>query len=159
MAKAKGDDRTGDLFDVERVWPVRAPQSLPKALDMKRQISMSMMEAVRESGKTVPVIAAEMTDLLGDDEVTPQQLYAYTAPSKTTHNISLVRFIAFVRATGCLWLWDVCLQDEGLLLLQGEEARHAQASLAEAHARRLMADAKRIRSQAPLEVRIPRGRK
>lgn len=159
MVKARGDSQTRDLFDVERVWPVRAPQSLPKALDMKRQISMSMMEAIRECGKTVPVVAAEMTDLLGDDEVTSSQLYAYTAPSKTAHNISLVRFIAFVRATGCLWLWDVCLHDDGVLLLQGEEARHAQASLAEAHGRQLLADAKRMRSQAPLEVRISRGRK
>lgn len=158
MAKARGDTRTGELFDVERVWPVKAPRSLPRALDMKRQISMSMMEAIRESGKTVPIIAAEMSDLLGDDEVTTQQLYAYTSASKTTHNISLVRFIAFVRATGCLWLWDVCLHDDGVLLLQGEEARHAQASLAEAHGRELLAQAKRLRRQAPLQVRVTRDR-
>ena len=158
MAKARGDSQTGDLFDVARVWPVKAPRTLPRALDMKRQISMSMMEAIRESGKTVPVIAAEMSELMGDDEVTALQLYAYTAPSKTTHNISLVRFIAFVRATGCRWLWDVCLQDEGLIILQGEEALHAQASLAEKHGRALLDQAKRLRGQATLKVQVTRGR-
>lgn len=159
MAKDRRDEMTGDLFSVERLFPVQAPQELGRALDLKRQISMSMSQAIRESGKTAPEIAAVMSDLLGDDEVTTAQLYAYTAPSRTTHNISLVRWIAFVRATGCLWLWDTILNSEGLIVLQGEEALHAQASLAEKHGRDLLEQAKRLRAAAPMEVRVPRGGK
>jgi hypothetical protein len=161
MAKARGDQRTPDMFDVSQLFPVAAPTSLPKALDFNRRICVAMSEAARECGKTIPVIAAEMTLLLGyeDSEVTTAQLYAYTAQSREKHTISLVRFKAFVRATGCLWLWDVMLEGEGLTLLQGGEALHAQASLAEKHGRELIAQAKALREAAPLHVHRPRAPK
>lgn len=157
MGKVKGDHKTADLFDVAERFPVHAPRDLPRALDLKTQIALDMGAAIRESGKSSPAIAALMTELLGDDEVTSAQLYAYTAESRTTHNISLYRFVAFVRATGALWLWDKLLAPEGLTVLQGPEALHAQASLAEAEGRRLLDQAKQLRAQAPVKVRVRRG--
>lgn len=156
MAKSRHDRHTGDLFDVANLFPVEAPRSLPRALDLKAQIARAMGEAIRESGHRAPIVAALMTEILGEDEVTPAQLYAYTAESRTSHNISLVRFIAFVRATGATWLWDMLLAPEGLTVLQGEEAFHAQASLAEKRGRQLLDEAKRLREAAPIQVRVRR---
>jgi hypothetical protein len=159
MAKARGDDATGDLFHGESLFPVVRPVDMPRALDLKRQISVSMMEAVRASGKTIPVIAMEMSELLGDEEVTGQQLYAYTSQSKVSHTISIVRWIAFVRATGAPWLWADIVRDEGLVVFSGEDALHAQASLARKQGQALLERAKRLEAAAPMQVRMPRGRR
>lgn len=149
-----------DLFDGPAYFPVRAPSELPPALDLKRAFATAMGEAVRVSGLGVPVIAAKMTEILVDDEVTPAQLYAYTSEARTSHTISIVRWIAFVRATGCNWLWDFVLKNEGLIVLQGEEALHAEASLLEKQARDMLQRAKGMRADAPLKpaFRATRGR-
>jgi hypothetical protein len=63
-----------------------------------------------------------------------------------------------VRVTGCTWLWDVVLHPEGLVVLQGEEALHAQASLLEKQGRELLEAAEVARKAAPSKVRVPRGR-
>ena len=162
MVKTRGDTKTTDLFDVQELFPVHAPRTLPKALDFNRSVAMAMREAIKESGKTNDQVAAEMTELLAyedDKEVTGAQLYAYTAASRETHTVSLVRFKAFVRATGCTWLWEIVLEGEGLTLLQGEEAKHAQASYARKMAGHYLAQAKQLEAEAPVEVRTPRKRK
>ncbi|MFN3858385.1 MAG: hypothetical protein ACK4RV_11625 [Caulobacter sp.] len=155
MSRRPRDPNTDDLFSAERYFPVRAPEAMPRALDFNRQVAQAMARARTESGKSNEQLAAEMTDILGyqDSAVTPSQLYAYTAPSRETHTISLVRFKAFVRATGCLWLWDVVLADEGLTLLQGAEARHAQASLMRKQATELAARARELEAAAPIRFR------
>ena len=154
MAKARGDQTTGDLFDVAQMFPVQVPSVLPRALDFNRRVAAAMAEAIRVCGKPRPLIAAEMTEILAYDEgeVTLSQLNAYTAVSRETHTISLVRWKAFIRATGCLWLWEIALEGEGLTLLQGEEAYHAQASVAEKAGRRLLEQAEQLRAAAPVEI-------
>jgi hypothetical protein len=162
MAKAKGDQQTGDLFDVAHMFPVEAPRDMPRALDMKRQIARDMGRALRECGKTAEVVAAEMTELLGgedEDLVTRAQLYAYTAESRTSHTISIVRWVAFVRATGCTWLWGSLLRDEGMIVLEGEEALLAQAAHADKMAQHYAEQAKVLRKRAPLQVKVPRTRR
>lgn len=156
MAKARGDVITGDLFDGAELFPVHVPRDLPRALDFNRRVANAMREAIRESGLSNDQVAARMTELLGYEEgaVTGAQLYAYTSAARETHTISLVRWKAFVRATGCLWLWEIVLEGEGLTLLQGEEAFHAQASLAESQGRRLLEEAERLRAKAPVEIRV-----
>lgn len=160
MAKARGDTDTRDLFGEGSYFPVRTPSTLPKALDMKRGIATAMGEAVKQSGLGVPVIAALMTEMLVDDDVTTSQLYAYTSEARTSHTISIVRWVAFVRATHCFWLWDYLLKDEGCIVLQGEEAHLAEATLLEKQAADLRTRAKRHREAAPIttEFRVPRAR-
>lgn len=151
-----------DLFEVQKVFEVRAPQQLTRALDFNQRIAMAMSEAIRECGKPRPEICAEMTGVLGYEdgkEMTVSQLNAYTACSRDTHTISLVRFVAFARVTGCTWLYDVMLHDEGLTILEGEEAHFARASILRKQAERLMAEADAALSAAPSTVRVPRGRK
>ncbi|CAN5612927.1 hypothetical protein BH10PSE5_BH10PSE5_01570 [soil metagenome] len=152
VVKARGDTHTGDLFGAT-FYPVRSPAQLPKSLDQKRDIAVAMGEAMRQCGKGAHIIAAEMSELLGDDDVvTKSQLYAYTAESRTSHTISIVRFKAFVRATGASWLWDWLLKDEGFIVLEGEEAHLANATLLEKQAQELMAQAKVHRSAAPVKA-------
>jgi len=161
MAKGKRDQHQRDLFEVAEMVPVLAPLTLPRALDFNRQISMAMSEAIRECRKSREAIAHEMTEILGyedDNRVTLPMLNAYTSVARETHTISLVRFVAFVRVTGCTWLWDVVLHPEGLLVLQGEEALHAQAGLLEKQGRELLEQADAARRAAPSKVRVPRGR-
>lgn len=160
MARSRGDAHTADLFAVDRLFPVRAPAELARALDFNRRVAAAMSEAIRESGRSRAHVAAEMTELLGyadGGEVTVSQLNAYTATSRETHTISLVRWKAFVRATGCVWLWEIVLDGEGLTLLQGEEALHAQASLAEKQGRALLDQARALRQAAPVEVKRRRS--
>jgi hypothetical protein len=150
-----------DLFEVAELFPVLAPTTLPRALDFNRKIAVAMAEAIRQCPRTREEIADEMTQVLGYDEgaVTVAMLNAYTSAARETHTISLVRFVAFVRATGCPWLWDVVLHDEGMIVLQGQEALHAQASLLEKQGRELLEQAEAARRAAPSKVRVPRGRR
>jgi hypothetical protein len=161
MAKRPRDPHTADLFDAETFFPVRAPAEMQPALDFNRTVAKAMARARTESGKSNEQLAAEMTEILGyqDSAVTSAQLYAYTAESRETHTISLVRFKAFVRATGCLWLWDVVLKDEGLTILQGEEALHIQSALLRRQAEQMIARAKELERVAPVQINARGGKR
>jgi hypothetical protein len=153
------DEHTPDLFAHERLFPVEAPRELGSALDFNAKLAEAMSRALDEArghGLDRYEIAARMSKIMGT-EVSKGMIDAYTSVSRVDHTISAVRFKAFVRATGCVWLWNVYLDGEGLTILQGEEALHAQASLAEKQARALLEEAKRLRSEAPLHV--VRGRR
>ena len=99
-----------------------------------------------------------MAQHLGLDGFSKATLDAYTAESKTSHDISLVRFAAFVRATGAPWLWDVIVAQEGLTILEGEEARLAEIGRLQQEQRRLQAELRRLRA-VPVEPRSWRSEK
>lgn len=150
-----------DLFEASTLFPVRPPADMPRAIDFNRRLAMAMARAIAESGRTRAAIAAEMTEILFGDEgstVTEAMINAYTAPARADHNISVVRLVAFVRATKALWLWEVVLHDEGLTLLQGAEALHARASVLRKQGQALMEEADATLHAAPMQVRVPRGR-
>jgi hypothetical protein len=154
-------DDQADLFEATTLFAVKPPASMPRALDFNRRLAIAMAEAIRESGRSRDDIAAEMTSTLGyeDAEVTVAMLNAYTSAARETHNISVVRLLAFARATRAPWLWEVVLHEEGLTLLQGEEALHAQASLLRKQGQALLEQADAKLSAAPLQVRMTRGRR
>ena len=70
--------------------------------------------------------ASRITELTGRD-LSAATLYKYTQASDPEHQIKLVDFVAFIRATGQTWLWDVVVEDDGLVVLEGREAKLAQA--------------------------------
>lgn len=160
MAKASKHPDQVDLFDTRDAFPVRAPSELLRARDFNRRMATAMGQAIKECGKPREAIAEAMTLQLDYDEgeVSVAMINAYTAPSRDTHNISLVRFIAFVRATGCTWLWDVVLHDEGLEILEGSEAVLARAALKRKQAEQLMAEASELLEAAPAQIRTRRSR-
>lgn len=158
MAKHRHDRATADLFDHVRLFPVETPRELENALDFNAKLAQAMSRACREAaeaGLDRFDIARRMSGILGV-EVTKGMIDAYTSQARESHTISLVRFKAFARATGCLWLWNVVLEGEGLTLLQGEEALLAQAALAEKRADALRAEARELKRRAPLEIKRSR---
>jgi len=96
-----------------------------------------------------------MAHYLGLEAVSKASLDSYTAESKTGHDISLVRFKAFVRSTGASWLWDVVVSDDGLTLLEGDEARLAEIAYRQQKIREQQAELKTLLA-AP--VKLKRGR-
>jgi hypothetical protein len=120
----KNDGRQGDLFASE-LYPVRQPEGQLRSADLSLRIKSAMGQALKESPKPAHLIAAEIAEMTGR-ELTPDALYAFTAPSKPDHDIGICRFLAFVRSTGAHWLIDVLAEDLGLTVLQGREAHFAQ---------------------------------
>jgi hypothetical protein len=91
--------------------------------------------------------------------MTADMLYAYTAASKPEHDMGIARFVAFVRATGAVWLWDELLRDDGLFVLQEREALLAQTGLLEQEQARIAARLRELKSELqrdPVKVRRTR---
>lgn len=142
-------------FFAEPVFPVRS--ALPQ-IDIDRyraKIKRAMSRAIRECPHSRPVIVARMAQYLGLANVSRASLDAYTAESKSGHDISLIRFTAFIHATGALWLWDEVASIQGVTVLIGDEARLAE--LARLQQQRRMIEAE-IRRQRVRPVEIKRGR-
>lgn len=83
-------------------------------------------------------------------------LDAYTAESNANHDISLARFKAFVRATGAVWLWDMIVSEDGLTLLEGDEARLAEIAAIQQE-RKLLEKQLKTLSSVPVNLKR-RGR-
>lgn len=159
MAKGPRCRSTNDLFSHERLFPVETPRELENALDFNARVAQAISRAcdeARDSGLDRHDVARRMSDILGT-EVSKGMIDAYCSQARETHTISLARFKALVRATGCLWLWNVVLEGEGLTLLQGDEALHAQAALARKRGLALIEEARRIEKLSPIEIQPRRG--
>lgn len=140
-----------DLFRTP-VFPVRDM----KRLDIDRfrlRMKTAMSQAIRDRNLDRQGIADAMARELGADGFTAAMLTNYTSPSKD-HEISLTRFKVFVRVTGALNLWDVAVADDGLLVLQGDEARLAEIARLRQMQR---ATAARLRALTAVPVDIKRG--
>jgi len=143
-----------DLFE-EAVFPVRTPVTSIDIDRFRSRVKRAMARAIRESKYDRPTIAARMAQYLRQENVSKSTLDAYTAESKSTHDISLVRFRAFVRATDAPWLWDVVVSEDGLTLLQGDEARLAEIARLQQEQKLIGRQLKSLRS-TPVDVK--RGR-
>lgn len=151
--RRKPDPSQGDLFH-KPVYPVR----LPKGLDgvaLRSKVSRAMSEALRECPDDRYTVAARMGQELGKPSFSKAMLDAYTAESKDSHNVSFVVLVAFVRATGCGWLWDFLLKDEGYTVLQGDEARLAEIGRVEQQYREAAQRLKELRSEPVVIGRRP----
>jgi len=90
------------------------------------RMKTAMSATLREQDVDRHEIANEMARILGSDSFSKGMLDNYCSPSKHDHDISLLRFKAFVRVTGDNSLWDLAVSDDGLLMLEGDEARFAE---------------------------------
>jgi hypothetical protein len=118
----------GDLFAqaAAAYFPVRhAIEHGARSPDLSLRIKTALGKALKECPESGDIIAARMSELLGQ-RLSGHTLYTYTAPSKTDRQISLMEFVAFVRVTQAFWLWDVLVEDDGLVVLQGSEAKLAR---------------------------------
>lgn len=133
--KSRPDDHQGDLFS-EQLFPVRRRSEGLDGLDLSLRIKTALGVALKEHHESAAVVAARMSGMLGR-QITEAALYSCTAPAKPEHDIGITRLIAFARVTNASWLWSVVLQDEGLTVLEGEEARFAQIGHLRQEKRRL----------------------
>ena len=93
---------------------------------------------VQDDPRSQAEIAAAVSAVLSDD-VSADMLYAYAAPAKTAHNISVARFLALVVATKRSDALDALVTRIGCRVLEGEEFVLAQLGHVQAEMRRLKA--------------------
>lgn len=149
----KPDPTQLDLWN-EALFPTRTPAHSIDINRFRAKLKRAMAQAIRECPHDRPTIAARMAQYLGLPSISKAMLDAYTAESKSTHDISLARFKGFVFATGAVWLWDMIVSEDGLLLLQGDEARLAEIARLQQEQR---AVAQKIRKLTATPVQIRRG--
>lgn len=154
MARRPTDPGQGDLFSAP-VYPSRTPAPDIDVTDFRSKLKRAMSRALKECPHSRHEVAMRMAEALGQDGFSKATLDAYTAESKETHDISLYRFKAFVRATGQIWLWDLIVADEGLTMLVGDEARFAEIALIQQQREELDA---RLRSLKAKPVAVVRRR-
>lgn len=151
------DNLQDDLFEPR--YQVRAPKSVGAAdfeTRLRRAVSDALYEARMLRGRKRSQIAAEMAEWLGNPKFSEFMLNQYAAESNETHNINVKVFKALVKATGCLWLWDVLVEDDGCQILQGEEAVDAERGYIRRQMETLKKRDKVLASH--VAVRMPRGR-
>ncbi|WP_208438027.1 MULTISPECIES: hypothetical protein [Bartonella] len=141
-----------DFFQ-KPVFPCREPVAQIDLGRFRSRIKRAMARALRECRVERSVIAERMAHYLGIGCLSKASLDAYVAESKQV-DISLPRFKAFVRATEAFWLWDEVVSEDGLLLLQGDEARLAEIARLQQEQREIAA---RLKAMRATPVRIKRG--
>lgn len=134
-----------DLF-LEPVFPVRVATGQIDLRRFRAKLKRSMAQAIRECPYDRAVIAARMAQYLGLPNISKSTLDAYTAESKEAHDISIPRFKAFVHATGATWLWDEIVSEDGLTILQGDEAKFAEIARLQQEQREIVAQLKVLKS-------------
>jgi len=144
-------------FWKEPVFPVRAPAEQIDLDRYRAKLKQAMARAIRESQYDRPTIAARMARYLGLPSISKASLDAYTAESKTGHDITMPRFLALIEATGAYWLWDEAASVQGVTVLFGEEPFLAEIALKEQERRRLTAEIKMMKAR-PIII-TSRGRR
>jgi hypothetical protein len=158
-AKKVSDDRQGDFFAHAELFPVRRPLETARPVDLSLRIKTAMGRALKECPDSATIVAARIAEMTGR-EITADGLYAYTAASKPDHDMGILRFVAFVRATQAPWLWDELVRDDGLMVLQEREALFAQAGLLRQEQARISSKLKEIERDLaadPVVVTTRRG--
>lgn len=123
---------------------------------MLSTVSRAMAKAAKDCGLTRQQIGVRMAAYLGMEKLTKATLDAYMAESKTNHNISLVRFAAFVHATNANWLWDEVVKPSGLTVLEGDEVRFAEIARLEQERKILGKELTRLKIK-PVKTAVWRG--
>ncbi|MDD7908534.1 hypothetical protein PUV47_01285 [Pseudovibrio exalbescens] len=147
----------GDGQPVQQLFPVRTPKADIECMDFSSRLKRDMSLALKECSKSREEVAARMSAILGLPKFSKAMLDKYTSESSEAHQISLLRFKAFVKATGCNWLWQRVVEDDGLTLMEGEEARLAQIGVLEQQIRESQQLLKDLKND-PVDLRRRRRR-
>lgn len=118
-----------------------------------------LRQALSKSLKAAPLsryeVAGKMSELLGD-EVSKNMLDAYTAESRETHQMSVVRLVALILTTKDYDLLALVAEKVGCRLLIGEQAIGAELGFIDQEIEELRARRNEIKRMA--SVRLQRGR-
>ena len=113
-------------FPIRAVFPARIAPNAVDPAKFAYDLSLAMKRACEQSGLDRHEIALRMAKALNQPSFSKGTLDAYISTAKDTHNISLVRFIAFVNATEQRWLMDFICARTGCTALIGAEAHLAE---------------------------------
>lgn len=114
-----------DLFALAH-YPVRINTPQIDSERFHSELARAVGRAMDRSGLDRFEIANRMAKALGQDDFSKAMLDAYASESKDTHNISLVRLIALIKATEQGWLMDFIANRVGAIALIGDEAKFAE---------------------------------
>jgi len=122
-------------------------------------LDIELRQALSASLKAQPLsryeVAAKMSEMLGDD-ISKNMLDAYTAESRDTHQISVVRLVAMILATRDYDLLALVAEKVGCRLLVGEEAIAAEMGFIDHEIDELRARRAELKRLHPVTLR--RGR-
>jgi hypothetical protein len=145
MTKAKA--HPGQLgFAFEPPAPASAPAQLA---GLERQVSGVVGSILASDPRSRSVIAAEMSDLLGD-RVSKEMLDAYASPARDEHKVPMSRLLALVAVTKRHDLLDPLMRQIGAALLVDEEVRTARLGHIEVQIQRLSTERQQLLGSAPL---------
>tara|TARA_R110002020_G_scaffold15555_37_gene55465 strand:- start:3736 stop:4194 length:459 start_codon:yes stop_codon:yes gene_type:complete len=119
MARARGDTRTLDLLDWQPPKVAVGFEDEIRAASLDAKIAKALARAIRESGKTRPAIAKDMSLQLGRP-VSVSTIDAYTSEAKEGHRIPLDRFIALIHATGSVDLLGWLAEEFGYVVVPAQ---------------------------------------
>lgn len=146
MAKAKSHPgQIAFAFDA----PIMAAGDCALA-GLELQICGAVGTILNSDPRSRHVIAAEMSVLLGDDEVSKAMLDAYSSPARAEHKVIMSRFLALVAVTGRHDVLDRLLRPIGAAVLVGDEVHTARIGQIDAQIQRLNDERKRLKTTAPL---------
>lgn len=117
MKRTRRDPRTPDLFDYagDKDPIPRFEEKVSAIASLTHRICRGMKEAAersKQNGVSRTMLAKSMSEYLGE-EVTPAMLDKYISAGSGDHQISVVRFLAFVHATGDKRLLNLLVEPFG----------------------------------------------
>ncbi|PHQ62852.1 MAG: hypothetical protein COC10_09355 [Sphingobium sp.] len=148
MAKAKAHHgQIAFAFD-----PPTLPRAPAALAGLEKRISAmvgTVLATAAAEGRSRAVIAAEMSELLGE-EINVPMLDAYASPAREGHKVIMSRALALVAVTDRHDLLDPIMREIGAALLVGEELHTARLGHLDRQIAQLKEERQRIAGQAPL---------
>ena len=153
------DDQTPDLFgtmQVREVYPVRRPKEAARPMDFDALVARALSRACRECGMEREEIAARMAVILDRPKFSLAMLNGYTSEANAPDRaIPLKALKAFIRVTHAIWIWDLIVEDDGCIVMEGEEARLAKRGFVRQQMDQLRRLDRELAKEPPVKVRRP----
>lgn len=138
MPPRRPDNRTLNLLDWQPPEPIASyPEEMVRAATIgariSKAVSLTLSEAKREAGDDLERadVARRMSEFLGD-KVSENMLNAYASESRDAHNISVVRALAMMHATGDYRLFKLIAEQLGFTIIDKKyESAVREAMIAE----------------------------
>ena len=150
-----GNDDRQMSFDDYFVVPTPADVRPGSIAGFDHELRQALSQSLKEQPLSRYEVAAKMSEMLGDD-ISKNMLDAYTAESRETHQISVVRLVAMVLATRDYDLLALVAEKVGCRLLVGEEAVAAEVGFIDQEIEELRARRAELKRLHPVQLR--RGR-
>lgn len=142
-------------FDDYFVVPTPAEVRPGSIAGLDQELRQALSRSLKAQSLSRYEVAAKMSEMLGDD-ISKNMLDAYTAESRETHQISVVRLVAMILATKDYDLLAMIAEKVGCRLLVGEEAIGAEIGFIDQEIEELRNRRNQLKRMSPVSIR--RGR-